>query len=184
MSGLATASELRGVLLRRALFTVPGVLLLGIMSGRIANSGYGNPWFDALVKPDLMPPGWVFGAVWSVLYVLLGLVLALILHASPSAKRNGALTLFAIGLVMNLAWSPLFFAGHQVTNAFWLIIGMLAVTAALGVILLKFRPLAAWLLVPYLAWLCFAAFLTSEIGRLNPDAETLADRPARSQMDF
>ena len=73
MTGLASKSQLRMSLLRYALVTVPLVLLLGTVSGRIANSGYGNPWFDALTKPDFMPPGWVFGLVWTLLYIGLGI---------------------------------------------------------------------------------------------------------------
>ena len=69
MTGIASRSQLRLSFLRYALFTVPAVLLLGTISGRIANSGYGNPWFDALTKPAFMPPGWVFGAAWTLLYI-------------------------------------------------------------------------------------------------------------------
>ena len=65
MTGIALRSQLRLSFLRYALFTVPAVLLLGTLSGALANSGYGNNWFDNLVKPALMPPGWVFGVTWT-----------------------------------------------------------------------------------------------------------------------
>jgi benzodiazapine receptor len=80
--------------LRYALVTVPLVLLLGTVSGRLAGSGYGNPWFDALVKPALMPPGWVFGVAWTLLYICLGLALAMILHARGARGRRLAIGLF------------------------------------------------------------------------------------------
>jgi tryptophan-rich sensory protein len=96
--------------LRYALVTVPLVLLLGTISGRLANSGYGNAWFDAIRKPALMPPGSVFGVAWTILYILLGLALALILHAKGARGRGVALGFFAAQLVLNYAWSPLFFA--------------------------------------------------------------------------
>ena len=71
MTGIASKSQLRMSFLRYALFTVPAVLMLGTLSGALAGSGYGNPWFDALEKPAAMPPGAAFGIVWPVLYVLL-----------------------------------------------------------------------------------------------------------------
>jgi translocator protein len=72
MSELASASQLRMSYLRWALVTVPGVMFLGFLSGRASQSGYGNPWFDALIKPAIMPPGWLFGVAWSILYVMSG----------------------------------------------------------------------------------------------------------------
>ncbi len=174
MSALASKGQLRMSFLRYALVTVPLVLLLGITSGRASNSGYGNPWFDALVKPALMPPGWAFGAAWTLLYALMGLALAMILHARGARLRTPAVFLFAAQLALNLAWSPLFFAAHQVTAAYWLILAMLALAAATTVLFARIRPVAALLMLPYLAWLCFASYLNFEIDRLNPDAETLA----------
>ena len=76
--------------------------LPGSPPGRIAGSGYGNPWFDALVKPEAMPPGWVFGVAWTILYILLGLVLALLLHAPAGRERTRALALFALQLAAQL----------------------------------------------------------------------------------
>ena len=67
-----------------ACFTVPAIILLCSLSGWLSNSGYGNAWFDSLIKPAFMPPGWVFGVVWPVLYALLGFALALILAEPPT----------------------------------------------------------------------------------------------------
>ena len=104
MSGIASRSQLRMSFLRHALVTVPLVLLLGTISGRIANSGYGNAWFDALNKPDFMPPGWAFGAAWTILYVFLGLVLAMLLHARGARRRGVAIALFLVQLACNYLW--------------------------------------------------------------------------------
>ena len=70
--------------LRTAVITVPAILAVGFLMGQLSNSGYGNAWFDALAKPAAMPPGWVFGVAWSVLYVLLGIALALVWSSPPS----------------------------------------------------------------------------------------------------
>ncbi|MGI8611824.1 MAG: TspO/MBR family protein [Sphingomicrobium sp.] len=157
---------------RFALVTVPAIVLLGSASGSVSGSGYGNPWFDDLVKPFFMPPGWVFGAAWTTLYALLGLALAMILAEPPSKRRRKALILFFAQLTLNFAWSPIFFAAHDIRLAMITIIVMLALAAAAAGQFFRIRPLAGALVTPYLAWLCFAAALTSAIDKLNPGAGT------------
>ena len=178
MTALASKSQLRMSFLRFALFTVPAILLLGTISGRVSQSGYGNAWFDALEKPGIMPPGWVFGAAWTALYILLGLALALILHARGARGRGLALGLFAVQLVLNYAWSPIFFAFHQVDAALWTIAAMLAISVVTAVLFWRIRRSAGLLMLPYLGWLCFAALLTFQIGALNPGAAELAPEPS------
>ncbi len=151
-----------------SLVTVPTIVLLGSASGWMANSGYSNDWFDGLAKPFFMPPGWAFGVVWPILYVLLGLSLALILSEPPSEGRRKGLILFFTQLALNYAWSPIFFAAHEVQVALITIFAMTAVAAMAAGQFFRIRPLAAALMVPYLAWLCFAAALNAAIGRLNP----------------
>lgn len=157
---------------RIALITVPLLVGLGSLSGWLSGSGYGNPWFDALVKPPFMPPGWVFGAAWTVLYALMGIALAMILAEPASERRRTALILFFAQLAVNYAWSPIFFAAHDIQLALIAIFVMLALAAATLRIFWQLRPLAGALLTPYLAWLCFAAALTAAINRLNPAAGT------------
>lgn len=182
MTALASKSQLRMSFLRYALFTVPAILLLGTVSGRISGSGYGNAWFDALEKPAIMPPGWAFGVAWTILYVLLGLALALILHARGARGRGPALALFFAQLLLNFAWSPIFFAYHEVGAAFWTIVAMILLSAATAVLFWRIRRGAALLMLPYLAWLAFAALLTWQIGALNPRAAELA--PEGSTTDI
>ena len=182
MRGIASKSQLRMSFLRYALVTVPLVLLLGIVSGRLAGSGEGNPWFDALIKPGFMPPGWTFGAAWTVLYILLGLVLAMILHARGATGRRLVLALFLVQLALNLAWPPLFFAFHQTVPALIVLLAMIGLSAAASALLWWIRKPASLLMLPYLAWLCFAAALAFEIVRLNPDASELV--PGGSSSDI
>ena len=155
-----------------ALVTVPAIVILGSLSGWLSNSGYSNDWFDGLVKPFFMPPGWAFGVVWPVLYALLGLALALILAEPPSEARRKGLVLFYTQLALNYAWSPVFFAAHEVQAALVIIVMMTAVAAMAAGQFFRLRPLAGALMVPYLAWLCFAAALNGAIGKLNPGAGT------------
>ena len=182
MNEIASPGQLRLAYLRWALFTVPAIVLLGFLSGRLANSGYGNRWFDALEKPALMPPGWLFGVAWTILYVLMGLALAIVLHARGAKGRGPAIALFLVQLVMNLAWSPLFFRAHQVGSALVLILALIVVVAITTWLFARIRRVAGLLLLPYLAWLAFASFLNYEIGRLNPDAETLVAPALSTQI--
>jgi tryptophan-rich sensory protein len=182
MGEIASPSQLRMSFLRWALFTVPLVLLLGIGSGRLSGSGAGNRWFDALVKPDMMPESWVFGLAWTLIYILLGIAIAIILHARRARGRGLAITFFVIQLAMNLAWSPLFFSAHEVKAAFWLIVALIAVASITTMAFARIRIGAGLLMLPYVAWLVFAALLTFQIDRLNPDAETLAPGASSTQI--
>jgi tryptophan-rich sensory protein len=151
-----------------ALAAVILIELVGGASGWLSNSGYANPWFDALQKPPFMPPGWTFGVVWPILYALMGIAVAMIIAEPPSPRRQAALTLFVIQLVLNFAWSPIFFAGHDIRLAKIIIFVMTAVAAAAAGQFLRLRKAAGLLMIPYLAWLVFATTLNATIEDLNP----------------
>ena len=157
---------------RIACFSIPAIMIAGSLSGYLSNSGYGNDWFVALAKPSFMPPGWAFGVVWPVLYFMLGLAVALILAEPPSKERRNALILFFAQLALNFAWSPIFFAAHAIEPALVVIVVMVVLAALAASQFRRIRPVAGYLMLPYLLWLCFAAALNSAIGRLNPGAGT------------
>lgn len=182
MGELASKGQLRMSLLRWALVTVPGVVLLGFLSGRSVAAGEENGWYMALAKPALNPPGWVFPIVWTLLYILMGVALAVVLNARGARGRGAALALFAVQLLLNLAWTPIFFGMHRVSLALAVIVAMLIAAIATTILFGRVRALAAWLMVPYLVWISFAAGLTWRVGVLNPDAETLVPRTGTSQV--
>lgn len=182
MNQIASPGQLRLAYLRWALVTVPAILFLGFLSGKLANSGYGNRWFAALAKPELMPPGWVFGAAWTLLYILMALAFAMVLHARGARGRGVAITLFLVQFALNLIWSPLFFRAHQVGDALVLILVLAVLVAVTTALFRRIRRAAGWLLLPYLLWLAFAAYLNYEVDRLNPDAETLVVPALRTQI--
>ena len=155
---------------RIAIVTVPAIILLGSLSGWLSNSGYRNAWFDGLVKPVFMPPGWAFGLVWPILYALMGVALAMILALPPSRRRRTALVLFFIQLALNYSWSPIFFAFHDIGLAQVVIFAMAAVAAAAAGQFFRLRRVAGLILIPYLGWLIFAATLNAAIHNLNPGA--------------
>jgi len=179
---IASKGQLRLAFLRWAIVTVPFILLLGFASGRLFPSGDENGWYQMLVKPEGTPEGWVFPVAWATIYVLLGLALAMIVNARGSRLRRPALILFAVQMVANLAWSPLFFGYHQVSAALLLLALIFVLALATTFVFARIRKGAAWLMVPYLAWLCFATILNYQIDRLNPNAETLVPGSSTSQM--
>lgn len=182
MSEIALPGQLRMSFARWALVCVPLIVLIGSAMGMLSNSGWNNRWFASLDLPSIVPPGWVFGVVWTTLYVMLGLALAHILNARGAKGRGIAITVFLIQLVANFAWSPLFFGAHQVSSAFLLILFIL-VTAIIATILFgRIRTVAAWLMVPYLCWLGFASALNWDIDQRNPDAETLVPAAASTNI--
>jgi translocator protein len=135
---------------------------LGIASGLSTVGGDGS-WYRALEKPAGTPPSWVFGPVWSVLYVMMGVALGrLVFRGAWPAVR-----LFALQFVLNLAWTPVFFGAQQVAMALAVILALWL--ALLGTILAARMPdrISAWLLLPYLAWVSYATYLNAGIFWLN-----------------
>lgn len=155
-----------------AVITVPAIVLAGWASGWLSNSGYGNAWFASLLKPPFMPPGWAFPVAWTILYVLMGIALAMILSGPVTNLRRLGLSLFFIQLALNFAWSPIFFAGQDIKLGAAVILVMLILALATAAVFRQIRQVAGWLLLPYLLWLCFAWALNTSIDRLNPGAGT------------
>ncbi len=122
-------------------------------------------WYTTIAKPNLNPPNWLFGPVWTLLYVLMGISLFLIWRQHRA--RHKAYIVFAVQLLLNLAWSVVFFGFHQLWLAFIVIV---ALALAIVVTIKAFLPLsraAALLLAPYLAWVIFASSLNLSIAILN-----------------
>lgn len=182
MGEMASPGQLRTSFLRWALVTVPAILLLGLLSARIGDSGYGNLWFDRLIKPAIMPPGWVFPFAWSILYIMMGFALAIILNARGAKRRGIAIFLFLVQFALNLAWSPVFFAMHRIMLAFGLIIGIFLWATAAALLFWKIRRSAGLLLLPYLLWLIFAGVLNWQVHLLNPNGLTLVPVTGDTQI--
>jgi tryptophan-rich sensory protein len=125
-------------------------------------------WYLALNKPSWHPPTWVFGPVWSTLYVMMAVSAWLVWQQGGFARQRRALTLFLVQLVLNAAWSPLFFGLKQPGVAFAEILLLWLAIAATIVSFHRVHRIAAWLLVPYIAWVSFAAFLNGVLWQLNP----------------
>ncbi|AKM09562.1 TspO/MBR family protein [Croceicoccus naphthovorans] len=153
--------------LKWSLITVPIVVVLGLFSGWASGSGADGPWFAALVKPDIFPPPFLFGVVWTILYVLMGFALAYVLAAPAGPDRRFAVLIFATQLFVNVLWSPIFFKAHLIAFAFFWILLLIVLVMATMAYFLRISRIAALLLVPYFAWICFAAVLNLRFWQLN-----------------
>ena len=184
MNLLASSGQLRASVLRWALLFVPLIVFLGIVSSQLSGSGASGPWFAALEKPAIYPPPAAFGIVWTILYALMGVALALVVAARGAPGRKAAIVAFAIQLALNLAWSPLFFGQHQITGAFVLICALdLAVIVTIA-LFWRVRPLAGVLLLPYLAWILFATVLNFQFMTMNPRLDGQAVSGPVQRIEF
>ena len=183
MSALASPAQLRASFIRWSLFLVPGIVLLGALSGT-AGGGANTPWFASLVKPSLFPPPVTFGIVWTILYVMMGFALALIITARGARGRNVAVVVFIARLLLNLAWAPLFFGAHQITGALILLGAIDLAVLATVLLFWRVRPIAGAMLLPYLAWVCFATVLNWQFLDANPDADGQEVSGAVSTVQF
>ncbi|WP_122089667.1 TspO/MBR family protein [Halalkalicoccus subterraneus] len=127
-----------------------------------------SAWFQALDKPWFYPPGAAFGVVWTVLFSLMGIAAFLVYrHGVENRAVRIALGLFALQMVVNVAWSPAFFAAQELLLAFGIIVVLWALIVATIAAFSWVDRRAALLLVPYLAWVSFAAVLNYSIWALN-----------------
>ena len=127
-----------------------------------------DAWYAALVKPAWNPPGWVFGPVWTTLYLLMGTAAWLVWRRGGWGAQRRPLSWFAAQLALNALWTPLFFGFHRIDLALLEIVVLWAAIVATIVAFARTSRAAAWLLAPYLAWVSFATFLTFTLWRLNP----------------
>lgn len=125
-------------------------------------------WYAGLAKPELLPPGWVFAPVWTALFALMGVSVFLVWEKGWERKEvRTALGVFAASLVLNVLWSVIFFGLRNPAGAFVEII-VLWVSILLAIFsFAKVSNLAARLMVPYLLWVSFAAYLTFAVWKLN-----------------
>lgn len=135
--------------------------------GSIATVNNIPTWYAALEKPWFNPPNWVFGPVWSTLYLLIGIALYLVWTAESELSKKRAYVLFATQLVLNTLWSLVFFGLHQPWLAVAVIAGLLVAIVLTMREFKRFSRAAMWLFVPYAAWVCFASVLNLAVAILN-----------------
>ena len=125
-------------------------------------------WYEDLQKPEWNPPSWLFGPVWTLLYILMGIAFYLVWKGEGSSpQKRLAMTLWGVQLLLNFCWSIIFFklqeTGWATVEIALLWLALLATIFAFA----RLSRLAAWLLVPYISWVSFAAYLCYTIWQLN-----------------
>lgn len=125
-------------------------------------------WYATLRKPSWNPPAWIFGPVWTALYLMMATAAWLVWRRGGWAAQRRALTLYLVQLALNAAWTPIFFGLKMPGLAFAVILLLLAAIVAAAFAFRGVHKGAAALLAPYIAWVSFAAFLNFTLWRLNP----------------
>lgn len=138
-------------------------LVLGI-GGLVGTQSVPGAWYEGLAKPPLNPPNWVFGPVWFALYVMIAVAGWRIWMVAP---RSRAMTLWGVQMLLNWAWSPVWFLAQQPWAAFVILVGMWLAIAGFILSARRHDNIAPWLFVPYIAWVSFAGYLNLSIALLN-----------------
>lgn len=165
-----TAQSFEVTLRRRVLCALIAIVpvVFAATLGNLATTPNIAPWYTGLLKPSFNPPNWIFAPVWTLLYAMIAFSFYRILRIpAAAAGRMFAIVLFILQIILNAAWSWAFFAAQSplggliVIGLLWLVIvNMLAE-------FIQLDRLAGWIIVPYLAWVTFAAILNFAIWRMN-----------------
>jgi tryptophan-rich sensory protein len=144
------------------------VLVFIVAAIGAAASAQATSFYGQLVQPAWAPPAWVFGPVWTVLYVLMAVAAWLVWRSGGFSQNRWALGFFVVQLVLNALWSWLFFGWRLGGWAFTDILALLGSLAITIVLFWRVRPAAGALLIPYLLWVAFAAVLNYVVWQMNP----------------
>lgn len=142
-------------------------LAVAAIGGAVTATSVGT-WYAGLAKPSFNPPGWVFGPVWTALYLMMALAAWRVWRARDHAGVRPALRLWALQLALNLCWSLIFFGAQMIGAALAEIVVLIAAILATTLLFWRIDRLAGALLVPYAAWVGFATILNAALWRLNP----------------
>ena len=141
------------------------MVVVGVVGGLATDVG---PWYRGLVKPSWQPPDWLFGPAWTAIYGFIIAATGQAWNHAPASAHPAIAWVVGVNLVLNMAWSFLFFTFRRPSWALMEVVLLWLSIVAMMFVFAQHRTLAAWLLAPYLAWVSFAAYLTLTIVRLNP----------------
>jgi tryptophan-rich sensory protein len=138
----------------------------GILGALFTTTGVGS-WYQGLVKPSWNPPNWIFGPVWTTLYTLMGIAAFLVWKTPASPMRTQALYLYAAQLILNTIWSFAFFGLESPNMGVYIIFPLLILIVLATMRFFALSKIAGGLMIPYILWVSFAAWLNVTIMRLN-----------------
>ncbi|MGV8832211.1 MAG: TspO/MBR family protein [Devosia sp.] len=140
------------------------VVVVLAVGGLIGTQSLPGAWYEGLIKPPFNPPNWIFGPVWTTLYIMIAVSGWRIWMRAP---KGTAMRLWSAQMVLNWIWSPVWFIGQMLWPAFAIIVLIELMIVGFIVVAWKTDRIAAWLFIPYLAWVSFAAVLNLSIAVLN-----------------
>jgi benzodiazapine receptor len=144
-----------------------GFLMLSAAAASLGSFFRPGEWYASLIKPTWNPPNWIFGPVWTVLYVTMAVSAWLVWRRGSDALRTRALGAYGVQIALNAAWSPLFFGAR---SPGWALVDILLLNGAIAVtvfLFLRIQRVAGYLLVPYAGWVLFATVLNATLWHLN-----------------
>jgi len=141
-------------------------LSLGAIAGMFTSQSVPE-WYATLNRPSFNPPNWIFGPVWTTLYILMGISFFLIWKQEASKERNRAILFFMLQLLLNFAWSFIFFYFNMIGLALVEIVLLWISIVLMLVVFYKIKPIASYINIPYLLWVTFATVLNASYYILN-----------------
>ena len=157
---------MKGIQILKLIVSLAIPLALGAIAGMFTADAVPE-WYESLNKPSFSPPNWIFGPAWTLLYILLGISFFLIWKTQAGPKRSLAMWVYALQLLLNFAWSFIFFYFHYIGLALieiailWILIFLMMIT------FYRIKTLAAYINIPYLLWVTFAGILNAAYYFLN-----------------
>lgn len=161
MPGRSRFADVAGLVLLVAI-----CLGIGALGGAVTASSV-TTWYPTLAKPSFNPPSWVFGPVWTALYILMAIAAWRVWRAADRDTARDPLAVFALQLALNLGWSVAFFGLQKIGLAVLVIVALDLAVLSTAVLFRRVDVTASLLLVPYLAWIAFATVLNIALWRLN-----------------
>ena len=144
---------------------LPGIF--GIMVSPISTGQ--NIWYNSLYNSALTPAGWVFSVAWTVLYILIGWALYLVMQSRDKRQQDkvSAYVLFTVNIILNTLWSFVFFGAQSPKTALIVLVALIIVAIFMMRSFFRINKLAGYLIIPYILWMMFAAYLNGMIIYLN-----------------
>jgi len=151
----------------KLIFSLALPLLIGGVSGYLVRNESKGDWFGSLAKASYNPPSYLFGPVWTALYILMGVSLFLIWNTPKTALRQKSLIVFGVQMFFNFWWSIIFFSFHMIFLSVVNIVLIWVLIIYMIILFKKIDPVAAYLQIPYLLWVTFATLVNIPIWYLN-----------------
>ena len=133
--------------------------------GSLSTINYKEPWYSSLNKPVFSPPEWVFGPVWTILYLMMTIAIWLFWHSKNRDIKT--VYIYLIHLICNTTWSIVFFVFHNMIVALFVLICLIGLIINLILRFRRVKLLSAYLMIPYLLWCCFALILNIRLIMIN-----------------